>query len=212
VIKPLELLGVAHRRLALIAGARAASLWLVPALTALVVGAWFDSIAAATWGRLGYAMIGADAMRGALVIAGLAMLAGGAVHGWLAWRATGFVAAAAEVDDALNAHQEVLSLAALSGQAEPAETERGALFALGAALSYIIFIFLWKIYWWNLPVFTVAFVACVTVYGLPLFTRLLESWQKRLQLYALLESIPVPAAAASASERAPRRRKTWWIV
>ncbi len=104
----------------------------------------------------------------------------------------------------------LLPLAALHPR--PLARTRGALFALGAALSYIIFIFLWKIYWWNLPVFTVAFVACVTVYGLPLFTRLLESWQKRLQLYALLESIPVPAAAASASERAPRRRKTWWIV
>jgi hypothetical protein len=58
-------------------------------------------------------------------------------------------------------------------------------------------------------VFTVAFVACVTVYGLPLFTRVLESWQKRLSLYALLASVPIPAAVP---ERAPRRRKTWWIV
>jgi hypothetical protein len=130
VIKPLELLGAAHRRLALIAGARAASLWIIPALTALIVGVWFDSIAAATWGRLGYAMIGADVLPSALVIAGLAMLAGSGIHGWLAWRATGFIEAAAEVDDAVNGHQEVLSLAALSGQAEPGEPERGALFAL----------------------------------------------------------------------------------
>lgn len=101
----------------------------------------------------------------------------------------------------------LLPLAALHPR--PLTRTRGALFALGAALVYIIFIFLWKIYWWNLPVFTVAFVACVTVYGLPLFTRVLESWQKRLSLYALLASVPIPATAP---EGAPRRRKTWWIV
>ena len=101
----------------------------------------------------------------------------------------------------------LLPLAALHPR--PLTRTRGALFALGAALSYVIFIFLWKIYWWSLPVFTVAFVACVAVYGLPLFTRVLESWQKRLQLYALLDSLPIPATLP---EAAPRRRKTWWIV
>ncbi len=128
--KPLDLLGVAHRRLALIAGARAASLWIIPALTALVAAALFDSIGAATWGRLGYEMPGASVLRTALSIAGLAMLAVGAVRGWLAWRATGFVAAAAEVDDAVGGHQEVLTLAALGEQAETADEARGALFPL----------------------------------------------------------------------------------
>ncbi len=102
----------------------------------------------------------------------------------------------------------LLPLAALDTR--PLARTRGALFSLGAVLVYIVFIFLWKIYWWAIPTITVGFVACVVVYGLPLFTRLLESWQARQRLYDLLAQAHFSPAPATA--KAPRRRKSWWLT
>jgi hypothetical protein len=131
VTKPVELLGQAHRRLALIAAARAVAIWIIPACAALALAGLFDQIGAATWGRLGYELAGgyALALRIAMLAAGIAMLGAGAIRGWLAWRATDFVTAAGQVDDAVDAHQQVLTLAALSDPRHPeALQERGALF------------------------------------------------------------------------------------
>jgi uncharacterized membrane protein YgcG len=132
VTKPVELLGEAHRRLALIAAARAAAYWLVPALAALALAGLFNLIGTATWGRFGYELAGdyGVALPVAMLAAGIAMLAAGAIRGWLAWRRTDFVAAAGQVDDAVGGHQEVLTLAALSDPQHPAAAERGALFPL----------------------------------------------------------------------------------
>lgn len=128
--KPIELLGAAHRRLALIAGTRAAAFWMVPTLIVIAIAALLSPIGAVTWGRLGYQLMGLSTLRTAILIAGFAMLVAGAVRGWLAWRATGFVDAAAEVDDAVDGHQQILTLAALSDGREPAADDRGALFPL----------------------------------------------------------------------------------
>jgi hypothetical protein len=102
----------------------------------------------------------------------------------------------------------LLPLAALDPR-QRART-RGALFALGAALSYVIYIFIWIIYWRAKPFFTVALVACFTIYALPLFTRALEGWQTRQRLYVLLERALFPPAPLDAD--APRRRKSWWLL
>jgi hypothetical protein len=102
----------------------------------------------------------------------------------------------------------LVPLAALD--ARPLARTRGALFSLGAPLKYIVYIFLLVIFWWHIPPFTTDLTACVVVYGLPLFTRLLESWQARQRLYDLLAQAhfsPAPAAA-----KAPRRRKSWWLT
>ncbi|HEY7358662.1 MAG TPA: hypothetical protein VH590_19405, partial [Ktedonobacterales bacterium] len=87
---------------------------------------------------------------------------------------------------------------------------RGALFAVGAALSYVIYIFLWMIYLREEPTFTVALVACFTIYALPLFTRALEGWQARQRLYLTLQLALFPPAPVDAN--APRRRKSWWLL
>ncbi len=87
---------------------------------------------------------------------------------------------------------------------------RGAFFSLGAALSYVIYIFIWIIYWRAEPTFTVQFVACFTIYALPLLTRALESWQTRLRLYSTLELTLFPPAPVQADT--PRRRRTWWLL
>src|SRR5262249_31540689 len=45
---------------------------------------------------------------------------------------------------------------------------RVALFSIGAALSYVIYVFIWVIYLRHEPVFTVDLAACITIYALPL--------------------------------------------
>jgi hypothetical protein len=130
VAKPIELLGAAHRRLALIAGVRAAAFWIVPALMVIVIAALLGHIGTITWARFGYQLIAFSALRRAILIAGLAMLAVGAVCGWLAWRATGFVEAAGRVDNALQGRQEILTIAALSQQKDSEVEKRSALFSL----------------------------------------------------------------------------------
>ncbi len=102
----------------------------------------------------------------------------------------------------------LLPLAALAPS--PLTRIRGALFSFGAMLSYVIFIFLWVVYWWTQPVFSVELVACVVIFALPLMTRALEGWQTRQRLYALLARAQFPLAPADAET--PRRRKSWWLL
>lgn len=103
----------------------------------------------------------------------------------------------------------LLPLAALDPRA--LARVRGALFAVGAALSYVIYIFIWIIYWqYEQPFFTATLAACFIIYTLPLFTRALEGWQARQRLYVTLELALFPPAPADAN--APRRRKSWWLL
>jgi hypothetical protein len=102
----------------------------------------------------------------------------------------------------------LIPLAALDPR--PLARTRGAMFAFGAPLSYLVYIFLWIIYWWNLPVFTVDLVACLSVFGLALFTRALEGVQTRQHLYALLSRAQFPPPPPDADES--RRRRSWWLT
>jgi hypothetical protein len=102
----------------------------------------------------------------------------------------------------------LLPLAALDPR--PLARMRCAMFAFGAPLGYLVYIFLWIIYWWHLPVFTVDLVACLSVFGLALFTRALEGLQTRQHLYALLSRAQFPPPPPDAPE--PRRRRSWWLT
>jgi hypothetical protein len=87
---------------------------------------------------------------------------------------------------------------------------RSALFAVGAALSYIIYGFIWIIYLRLAPVFTVDLAACLTIYAPPLLTRALEAWETRLRLYSMLERALFPPSPVE--DDVPRRRKSWWLL
>jgi hypothetical protein len=102
----------------------------------------------------------------------------------------------------------LLPLAALDPR--PLARTRSALFSLGASLSYVVFVFIWVIYWQGLPLFTVQLIACLIIYGLALFTRMLEGWQTRLHFYVLLVCAQFPPVLADAGK--PRRRKSWWLL
>lgn len=102
----------------------------------------------------------------------------------------------------------LLPLAALDPR--PLARTRCAMFAFCAPLGYLVYIFLWIIYWWNLPVFTIDLVACLSVFGLALFTRALEAVQTRQHLYALLSRAQFPPPPPDADE--PRRRRSWWLM
>ncbi len=111
----------ARRRLKRVAALRAGLGLFVPALTALMLAATLRMIGAASWERMGYALAPArlGGMRLALLAAGVAALAGCA---WMAWRAgreaDDFMDAAERVDEAVNGHQEIVTLASLADPAE----------------------------------------------------------------------------------------------
>jgi alpha-1,6-mannosyltransferase len=81
---------------------------------------------------------------------------------------------------------------------------RGALFSLGAGLSYVIYIFVWLIAWRAEPVFTIELAACFSIYALPLLTWRLESWLARQRLYKRLAKRPGrKPVSASKGDRLP---------
>jgi hypothetical protein len=121
VINPVEQIVAARRRLKRVAALRAGLALFVPALTALVLAAALRAIGAATWERVDYALAPArlGGLRLALLIAGVAALAGCAWMAWRAWReADDFMDAAERVDEAINGHQEIVTLASLADPAE----------------------------------------------------------------------------------------------
>ena len=121
VINPVEQIVAARRRLKRVAALRAGLALFVPALTALILAATLRAIGAATWERIGYALAPArlGGLRLALVVAGVAALAGCAWMAWRAWReADDFMDTAERVDEAVNGHQEIVTLASLADPAE----------------------------------------------------------------------------------------------
>jgi hypothetical protein len=134
-INPVEQIAAARRRLKRVAALRAGLMLFVPALTALMLAATLRAIGAATWERIGYVLAPArlGGLRLALLTAGVAALAGCALMAWRAWRAADdFMDAAERVDDAVNGHQEIVTLASLANPAEPSSqrAQRSPLFPL----------------------------------------------------------------------------------
>lgn len=122
MINPVEQIAAARSRLKRVAALRAGLTFFLPALTALVLAATLQAIGAATWERLGYELAPArlDALRLVLSIAGIAALAGCALMAWRDFRAADdFMSAAERVDQAVDGHQEIVTLASLADPAEP---------------------------------------------------------------------------------------------
>jgi hypothetical protein len=135
VINPVEQIVAARRRLKQVAALRAGLALAIPALTALMAAATLGAIGAATWERAGYALVPArlGGLRLAMLITGVTMLGGCAVMAWRAWReADDLIDAAERVDDAVDGHQEIVTLASLADPAESPsqQAQRTPLFPL----------------------------------------------------------------------------------
>ena len=121
MVNPVERIVAARRRLKQIAALRAGLALFIPALTALVLAAMLGEIGAATWERVGYVLAPArlGGVRIVLLIAGVAALAACALMALRAFReADDLMDAAERVDEAVNGHQEIVTLASLAGPAE----------------------------------------------------------------------------------------------
>jgi hypothetical protein len=120
-VNPVEQIAAARLRLKRVAAVRSGVALLVPALTALILAAALGAIGSATWERIGYALTPArlGGLRLALLAAGLAGLGGCALMAWRAWHeADNFMDAAGRVDEAVDGHQEIVTLASLADPAE----------------------------------------------------------------------------------------------
>ncbi len=132
-VSPVDLISLARKRIARIAGIQASIYFLAPALTAIALGAMLPAIGAMTWERMGYLLdpwVMFDA-RFALLAGGFIAVLTGAFFGWRAHAASDdFVGAAIAVDNRLHANQQVVTLATLSNpdSPEPSPTGRSPLF------------------------------------------------------------------------------------
>ena len=119
---PVETIGIASARIARLAAIRAMLCAVAPAITAIALGVLLEPIGAVTWTRLGYRLAperGA-VLSVALIGAGIVVLAAGLVMAFRAYRrASDFVAAAAELDDRLECHQEIVTFATIADPSAP---------------------------------------------------------------------------------------------
>jgi len=132
VINPVEQIAAARRRLKWVAAVRAGLALFVPAVTALVLAAALGSIGTATWERMGFVLAPTrlSGLRLVLLAASVVAFAGCALLAWRAYReADDFLDAAGRVDDAVNGHQEIVTLASLADPTTP-QAQRTPLFPL----------------------------------------------------------------------------------
>ncbi len=134
-VNPVQIISSARSRLARVAAVRAIAYFLAPAATAILLAAFLPAIGTITWERLGYLLDPAiaETTRLALAATGAAMVLGAAVAGWRSYRkANDFVAAAARLDARLGAHEQIVTLAGLSGPETPESVKehRSSLFPL----------------------------------------------------------------------------------
>jgi hypothetical protein len=127
VVNPIEQIGKSRRRLARLAATRAA-IWVT--LPLIVTGLFFaglDIVAALTWENFGYILTDArEWMVGNVLIgAVLAELLALGILALLAYRrADDFLKTAEILDDHVNGHQEIITLATLADPANPQGRER----------------------------------------------------------------------------------------
>jgi hypothetical protein len=135
VANPVQTIALTSRRIAKLAALRTFLFALIPAATALIIAFSLDTIGANTWELLGYVLT-ADrelALQVALVLGAGSMVAASAVQAILVYRREhDFMKAAAEIDERIRGHEEIITLAALSNPAHIQESraQRSPLFPL----------------------------------------------------------------------------------
>jgi hypothetical protein len=127
VVNPIEQIFKSRRRLARVAALRAA-IWLtLPLMATASFAFWLDIIGALTWENFGYILTEARELRLGNVLIGIfaAELVVLGILALLAYRkANDFLATAEVLDRHVNAHQEILTLAAMANPANPQGRER----------------------------------------------------------------------------------------
>ncbi len=132
---PVQTIALTSRRIAKLAALRTFLFSLVPAATAIVIAFSLDTIGENTWELLGYVLT-ADrelALQVGLVLAAGSIVAASAVQAVFVYRREhDFMAAAAEIDERIRGHEEIVTLAALSDPAhiQEARAQRSPLFPL----------------------------------------------------------------------------------
>ncbi len=119
---PVETIGTVRARIARLAAIRVMLCAVAPALTAIALGVLLEPIGDATWAQYGYSLAPdrANLLSIVLIVAGLVVLAAGAVMAFRAYRrANDFVGAAAELDDLLECNQEIVTFATLANPSTP---------------------------------------------------------------------------------------------
>ncbi len=119
---PVETIGTVRARIARLAAIRVMLCAVAPALTAIALGVLLEPIGDATWAQYGYFLAPdrANLLSIVLIVAGLVVLAAGAVMAFRAYRrANDFVGAAAELDNLLECNQEIVTFATLANPSTP---------------------------------------------------------------------------------------------
>ena len=132
---PVEILSRTSGRIARVAAARTIAYAVLPAVAAATLAAALHPLGQATWERWGYVLSPArvQILTGSLAAITLLTVITAAVFAWRAYlRARDFVGAAAQVDEAVGGHQQILTFATLVDPAAPeaAGAGRSPLFPL----------------------------------------------------------------------------------
>lgn len=143
MVNPVELIVKASVRRARIAAFRTAFLFALPVLVTFAIALALEPIGALTWEKLGYVLhpATADFIRWALLgfgLAGLLLIIGTALRAYR--EANDFVGTAAQIDELIGGHQEIVTFATLADPDQSqARQRRTALFPMlwRRAISYL---------------------------------------------------------------------------
>ena len=117
MVNPVEMIGLARRRLARMAALDAA-LWLtLPFALTLLMAVYIETVGALTWEHFGYILTeqAEERVCGLLLLATLLEIAAAGLLAWRAHRtADDFIGTARRIDNHVGAHQEVLTLATMA--------------------------------------------------------------------------------------------------
>ena len=132
---PVEILSRTSGRIAKVAAARTLAHAVLPAAVAATLAVTLDPLGQVTWQKWGYVLspAGAQILAGSLAAIALLSVITAALLAWRAYLgARDFVAAAAQVDEAVGGHQQTLTFATLVDPAAPeaARAGRSPLFPL----------------------------------------------------------------------------------
>jgi len=128
VPNPVEILSRTSGRIARVAAARMLAYAVLPAIAAATLAAALHPLGQATWERWGYLLTpaGVQILTGSLAAISLLTVIIATVLAWRAYlRARDFVGAAAQVDEAVGGHEQILTFATLVDPAAPEAARAG---------------------------------------------------------------------------------------